>query len=340
MADKFPTQNKMIYETGALSNDAFTGVGHLCIPKDLSLLNMRGYDCTTRKGVPYVYTVRFDIYQQDHAGKQVAVNADSGNSASVETDTETAAAGDHSTILRINGCQNNWAMRNAAVKWHAAREKMYRDAGVKKRSRVLMHILSGMAMMPTMIVSNPIDGVGAAFTAGTWDLSDFAYSEDSSFKLVLVGNGDDEETDAFSGNELQIGHSYLLSRISQQADTNLETEEGPAQFSVLKKLLSPSSNVDLTVEDNVTADARDEQDNPPYEVLDLSDSGDVQHNITEPVELGRAIAGTGSAFGSVVVDIPFGICDIGVRHAGGTDQAIVDEVMFSATVLGIYEMQG
>ncbi len=330
---KFPSQAKMIYETGAISNDAFTAVGHVCIPKDLSLLNMRGYASTDRRGVPYCYRVKFDIFQQDFNGKQVAFNA---GSASVDTDVETQAASDHSTIIRISGCQNNWVMRNAAVKWHAAREKMFRDAGVLKRSRgAYSHEIRYGYDAYNDTFLTPQDGDGAAFTDGTWDLSELSSPDNAAFMLTLVGGGDDEETDVHAGNELSIGHSYLLSRLNQQADTNLETDEGPAKFSALVSMLAPGTKDDG--DDNVIEEARNAQDNPPYEVLDAPD---INHNITEPVELGRAIAGTGSAFGSVIVDVPFGICDIGARHSGATDQNIVDEVMFSAQVLDIYPMQG
>jgi len=336
MATKFPTQNKLDYLTGALSNDGFTAVGNLCVPKDLSLLNMRGYESTTRKGVPLVYRVKFDIYQQDYDGKQVGLDASSAPAETADSDADTAAASDHSTILRVEGCQNNWVMRNAAVKWHAAREKMFRDSGVTKRSRgAYSHTIRYGFDSYNDTFLTPVDGAGDAFTTGTWDLSKLSYDANEAFYLTLVGSGDDEETDLHAGNELSIGHSYIMSRQNQQADTNLETDEGPAKFSTLLGMLAPQGR-DAS-DDNVVVEGRDAQDNPPYEVLD---SPDVNHNITEAVELGRAIAGTGSAFGSVVVDIPFGICEVQARHSGATDQNIIDQVMFSATVLDIYEMQG
>ena len=71
MAIKFPTQNKLLYQTGALSNDAYTGlssggvIGDLNLPKDLSILNRRGYASTTKKGVPLIYRCKVDFYLQD-----------------------------------------------------------------------------------------------------------------------------------------------------------------------------------------------------------------------------------------------------------------------------------
>ncbi len=280
-----------------MSNDAWTvsqsgGVaGALNIPKDLSLLNRRGYAMTTRKGVPLIFRCKVDLYATNYDG----------------TGTSAAVGSDFVTTLRAQGCQNNWVMKNAAVKWHAAREQMFRDAGVKKSSRgAYSHeIRYGLdAYNDSWIV--PVDGDGAAFTGGTWDRSDFSNAHDNEWTLKLVGTGDDEEADAFSGGTvLNMAHSYLLSRVNQQADTNLESEEGPAKFSVLQRMLSgdPSGAAHNTLDD-VIAEARDAQDNPPYEVLDLSDSGDVDHDITEPVELGRCLVGPGSQYASMIIDRP------------------------------------
>lgn len=102
---KFPSQRKILYQTGALSNDTYTlltsgGVsGDLNLPKDLSLMNRRGYASTTRKGVPLVYQCKVDFYLHDEDGQ--------GPSTALNADLQAT--------LKIDGCQNNWVMRNAAV---------------------------------------------------------------------------------------------------------------------------------------------------------------------------------------------------------------------------------
>ena len=123
---KFPSQNKLMYvQENGVSNDAWSGAqsggvaGGLNLPKDLSLLNRRGYASTTTKGVPLVYRCKVDLYATNFDG--------TGTSAAVGTDFVTT--------LRAQGCQNNWVMRNAAVKWHAARASMWRQAGVRKSHR-------------------------------------------------------------------------------------------------------------------------------------------------------------------------------------------------------------
>ena len=319
----------MLYQTGALSNDTYTlltsgGVsGDLNLPKDLSLLNRRGYASTTRKGVPLVYQCKVDFYLHDEDGQ--------GPSSALGSDLQAT--------LKIDGCQNNWVMRNAAVKFHAAREKMFADASIKKGQRgSYSHEIryNYDANGDTFLV--PVDGDGDAFTGGTWDVSSLSYEADGAFQLKLVGAGDDEESNAFTGTVLQIGHSYMVSRLNQQADTNLSAEEGPAHYSLLKSMLSEDTTTENT--DDVTAVSRTEQDNPPYEVLDLSDSGDVNHDITEPVELGRAIAGFGNAYGSVIVDIPFGLAKMKATVFDAADTNVTPSGLVCVEVLDIYEMQG
>ena len=329
----------MVYQTGALSNDAMSvlqsgGVqGDLNLPKDLSLLNRRGYASTTRKGVPLVYKCKIDFYLHDEDGV--------GPSTAGETASGSALAADLQGVLVAEGCQNNWVMRNAAVKWHAAMESMYREAGVRKADRgAYSHeIRYGYdAAADQWLV--PIDGNGDAFTGGTWDLTTLSYQADAGFGLILVGDGDDEDTNAFSGGHLSIGHSYLVSRANQEADTNLESEEGPAEFSVLNTMLKSATDTNTTTAAAIREAARNDQDNPPYEVLDLSSSGDVSHDITEPVELGRAVAGYGNVYGSTIVEIPFGLAKLTARVHDANDTAINPSCLVCVEVLDIFEMQG
>jgi hypothetical protein len=334
---KFPSQRKMVYQTGAISTGATSGgagtwhgvtsggvAGDLNLPKDLSLLNRRGYASTTRKGVPLVYQCKIDFYLHDEDGLAVG----------------TAFGSDAQAVLKIDGCQNNWVMKNAAVKWHAAREQMLKEAGVKKGSRgAYAHEIryNYDSNSDTWLV--PIDGDGDAFTGGTWDVTTLGYTGDTGFQLKLVGAGDDEEADAFSGSVLSIGHSYLLSRSNVIADTNPERDEAPAKFSVLNNLLDDPFRRTGEVDD-IRDNADGEQDNPPYEVLDISDSGDVNHDITEPVELGRAVAGLGNAYGSTIVEIPFGLANLKAKIDQAASFSMTPSALICVEVLDIYEMQG
>ncbi len=327
-----------MYAGAAIANDGtFTETHTLCLPKDLSILNHRGYASTTNKGVPLVYRVAATVYPTGIDG--------SGYTTTVSSDVRSS--------VKFLGCQNNWVMKNAAVKFHAAREKMFRDAGVKKghRGSYSHEIRYGYDAAGDSFAA-PVDGLGAAFTGGTWDISSLSWGGDAGFGLTLVGNGDNEEGDAFSGDELSIGHSYLLSRVNQLADTNLESEEGPAKFSVLQSMLSEDLDTSV-VADDVRTTARDGQDNPPYEVLDLSDTGDVGHDITEEVELGRlclspqgsmnsnAAGVVGSGPQTTIIDVPFGICRVLMGHFDpGNNSGVTDDLALGLEVLDIFEMQG
>ena len=101
------------------------------------------------------------------------------------TGTSAAVGTDFVTTLRAHGCQNNWVFRNAAVKWHAAREAMFKYAGVSKKERgsYSHEIRYGLdAYNDTWIM--PVDGDGDAFTGGTWDLSEMVTYSDASFFLM------------------------------------------------------------------------------------------------------------------------------------------------------------
>ena len=325
---KFPSQRKFQYTTGTISNDGWTGpdstnAGYLNIVKDLSCMNRRGYASTTKDGTPLVFRCKVDIYLQDEDG--FGINA--------------AVGSDFMTTLKIDGAQNNWVMMQASKKWHAARNNMFKRAGITSKSRgayskEIRYNYKGAS--DTWLV--PIDGDGDAMTQGTWDASTMVTVADADFNLKITGIGLDEESSA-AATAINIGHSYLMSRTNQLADTNPEASEGPADLSILRSLLMDDEPSGVRIDD-INAEARDAQDNPPYEVLDLSDSGDVNHSITEPVELGRAVAGLGNAYGSVIVDIPFGLAELKVTHYDAADTNITSGGLICVEVLDIYEMQG
>ena len=326
---KLPSQRKIMYAGAAISNGSFAETHTLCLPKDMSILNRRGYASTTRKGVPLVYRVAATVYPSGLDG--------SGYVTSVSSDVKTT--------VKFLGCQNNWVMKNAAVKFHAARENTLKEAGVTKQSRgAYAHEIRYGYDSVSDSFSVPVDGLGAAFTGGTWDVTSLGYNADTAFGLVLVGDGDDEEADAFAGTQLSIGHSYLLSRANQLADTNPEMDEGPAKFSILNNMLDDPFRR-TTEADDVRANADGEQDNPPYEVLDISDSGDVGHDITEEVELGRLVMlpqGSGASLPqTTILEVPFGIMRVlAANRDPGDNSGIVDDLALGIEVLDIYEMQG
>ena len=322
---KFPSQRKIMYAGAAVSNGNFAETHTLCLPKDLSILNRRGYASTTRKGVPLVYRVAATVYPSGLDG--------SGYTTSVSSDVRTT--------VKYLGCQNNWVMKNAAVKFHAAREKMFAKAGVKKahRGAYSHEIRYGYDSYGDSFAA-PVDGNGDAFTGGTWDLSDMSTEDDVSFKLRLVGTGIDESA-ASAIADLGIGLSYLQSRGKVADDTNLETSDTPAKFSILNDLLD-DSDLDLAYKDDIVSEAQDAQDNPPYDTMA---SGDTNNDITEEVELGRTVLmpqGSGATLPqTTILDVPFGIFRVLMANRDPNDDSgIVDDLALGLEVLDIFEMQG
>jgi hypothetical protein len=345
-----PSQRKLCYFDTAsndVSNDSWsalpsggTGAGHYNLVRDLSMLNRYGLEHTNRKGTPLVYRVRVTLHGMTYAG----LGPGTAGFRGVQTDsddTSTVTSADGFTVMKFEGVQNNWVIKNAAEDFHKARETMYSDAGVKKSDRgKYAHTLRYNYDGASDTWGTPVDGAGAAFTGGTWDVSTLSYGSDGSFQLGLVGNGDDEETNAFSGTYLSIGHAYLMSRINMAADTNPQADETPAKFSTLKKMLAGAGLVQYEKSSDVIDEARGEQDNPPYEVLDVSNSGDVTHDITKPVELGRVAVELGAISRSIVIDVPFGIMDVNVQHYSKDDDNETFTPFWGVELLDIKEMTG
>ena len=323
---KFPSQRKIMYAGAAISNGNFAETHEICLPKDLSILNRRGYASTTRKGVPLVFRVAATVYPTGLDGSGYVTNVSS----------------DITTTVKFLGCQNNWVMKNAAVKFHAAREKMFARAGVKKAHRgAYSHEIRYGYDSYSSSFAAPVDGLGDAFAGGTWDLSDFTTEDDASFKLRLVGAGIDESSAISSIADLGIGLSYLQSRGKVADDTNLETSTLPAQFSILNDLLD-DSDLSLTYKDDIVSEAQDAQDNPPYDLMAVDDTN---NDITEEVELGRMNmfpqGSGGSLAQTVILDVPFGIFRVLMANRDpGDNSGIVDDLALGLEVLDIYEMQG
>jgi hypothetical protein len=266
-----------------------------------------------------VYQCKVDFYLHD----------EDGNGPS------TAMGSDLQATLKIDGCQNNWVMRNAAVKFHAARENMIKKAGISKGSRgAYDHEIRYEydASGDTWLV--PIDGDGDALTGGTWDVTTIRTEDDNDFSLKLVGTAASEDSSVSTAVQ-QIGYSYLASRQNLREDTNDESENIGLR-SLLGDMLSPG-NVALATRDDYSLDAEDNQDQVPYDHFAISETN---HDITEPVELGRAIAGFGNAYGSCIVEIPFGLAKMRATVFDAADTSVTPSGLVCVEVLDIYEMQG
>lgn len=322
---KFPSQRKIMYAGATVSNGSFAETHTLSLPKDLSILNRRGYASTTRKGVPLVYRVAATVYPTGLDG--------SGYTTSVSSDVRST--------VKFLGCQNNWVMRNAAVKFHAAREAMFRKANVAKKDRgAYAHEIRYGYDSNGDTFAAPVDGAGDAFAGGTWDVTQLVTQDDTSLFPVLVGTGTDTSSSVNTA-DVQIGFEYLSSRAQVPEDSNLESSISPTAFSILQDMLAPSS-IELGTADDLINIGKNEQDNPPYDVFA---AGDTNHDITEEVELGRMVMmpqGSGATLPQTqILDVPFGLMRVLMAHRDpGDNSGITDDLALGLEVLDIFEMQG
>lgn len=316
---KFPATRRLTYETAALSNDAWSVGGYVNLPKDLSIVNRRGY-ASTIKGVPQTFLVRAYIYATGVDG----------------TGMSTIPPIDFLSSVKFMTAPNNWVLKNAAVKFHAARNNMFLKSGVKMKdlgaySKEIRYQFD--ANDNTWL--DPVDGTGTAFAGGAWeDTTLFTESDSSGFTLKLTGTAIDEDA-GNTASAINIASSYLSSRQTVAADSNLEASNVPAKFSVLNELLR-SQGVSA-VDDNIIEEAQDIQDEPPYDQFVTSDTN---NDITESIESARAIVMGGYPYAVVEFEAPFGLFEIQATHYDSADTNNTDPLAIAIEVLDIYPMLG
>ncbi len=286
-----------------------TAYGNL--PRDLSCANRKGFDMTTTKGVPLVYHARVTVFRN------------------AQDDTDVLLS------VGVAGAQSNWVTRNASVKTHFAREKMYQNAGVKKSERgrydKTLRLNFDAASQSWM---QPIfsDGHSTFTQSGAdWDPSTIAVGEDSNLVPTLFGSIVNEES-AISAATFNIQNAYLASRRKPAIDDETDTED-VAAHSILRQMFV----VDDADSDEVQAIAHAVGDAPPY------DSDAVAGTFTSMTTLGFGqIGNLANPQFSFDVDIPFGIfaMDIAKQTVDNATGDMAHDPIIRIEVLGISEMQG
>ena len=226
-------------------------------------------------------------------------------------------------------------MRNAAIKLHAAREKWLSKTGVPKKLRgAYSHEIRYNYDGADDAFIAPVDANGDALVGGTWDRTTFADDLDNSWQIKLIGSAVDESSST-TATEFSLPGLYLNSRGNQHSDTNVEADDTPARYSHLQFLLG-NLNVDEQM-DVAISNIQGEQDNPPYDLWAVDDTN---NDITEPVNLGVAIATIGGGYGSCIVDVPFGLMHLIGRNHDAAGTSVTSTGSIAVEVLDIYEMQG
>jgi hypothetical protein len=321
---KFPSERKLTYVTGAVSNGNFADLGKVNLPKDLSILNRRGYDHTTPKGVPLCYKVAVHWYPSGLDG--------SGYTVTVSTDVRTS--------LKFLTAPNNWVAKNAGKAWHEARIADMKRTGIKmKQLGAYAKTIRYEWDSASTTWLAPYDGAGNAYAGGTWDTTTiFNTIDEAGFKLRLIGQADDEDS-VQTGTDINALHSYLQSRATVRPDSNGEVNLVPSDSSLLLALRQGTDR-DADHSAALIADVRGAQDNPPYDEFDGSDTNS---DITEPTESARMVMYPAAQSGviSTVFEVPYGIFQVlGCNRDPGDNSGFVDDMSFSVEVLDIYEMQG
>lgn len=310
------------------------------LPKDCSATSRCHIEHTTSKGHPLVYRCLVKVWPKitDQSGSGGADEDTLG-----PDDDMTLVGGvnpfrlDENAIIfaQFLGAQNNWVMRNGSKKTHRAREQMFKKAGVRVTDRgaydrtIHYCFSSGSESYLTPQYFGTV-GQGSDLTGGSWEISKLIYPDDSDgAHVALTGShADEDSTTAFT--TVVMPQLYLSSRGEVPADTNAPDMESVAKFSILRKLMS----VDIQgTSDEVVDLAKDEQDNPPYDLTERN--GDWG----QKVELGRVlVGGQGGAWGgSCIIDVPFGIFQIGLQLLNAAD-AVEQACDFSIEVLDVFEM--
>ena len=307
------------YKTGTItSSKSIAGTVNLC--RDLSLTNRKNHEHTTRKGVPLVYHTKVTVYR----------------SGGTDVDEEQK--------LFFYTVPQNWVYRNAAVKLHYAREAMMRNNGISKADRGRYdHTIrygwdNGSSTDGTDIWIDPVDWNGNVYAQGTWDTTELFLANGTEIGVTLHGGiADNLEDTADAGGMRSLASMYLQSRNlireDDSDDTNLEgdgaEDEFPGEFSIIRQLFGGNE----PARDEVLESVQSSQDNPPYDVDDLTEDA----SFICPVEQGRSITGLQSHVKDVLyLDVPFGIMDVKGIISNGQNR-VID---FQIEVLGASEMQG
>jgi len=308
------TQKRANYNT-TVGDTGFSGHIH-DMAKDFSMLNRKGIPQTTSKGVPYLFTLAVTTYPA------LVKNAPTGGANSTDYLYNGTSQEQAMVTNCFYGAPNNWLYRNGAVKAHAAREQMFRDSEVSKEERgaydkTIRYKFTSSGSYATPVnktistaVSDGQPYVAPDMVGGTWDYSKLIFPDDPDGAYVhLVGPHASEESST-SFSSLCLPQLYLSSRESVEGDSNSEDNVTPMKSSVLNKMLTSNYK---GVQDEVTALARGEQDNPPYmaDVIGGASGTTLNNDLYYEQEIGRSQFTVGQGNSSTtIIEAPFGLFEM------------------------------
>lgn len=298
------------------------------LARDFSALNRCHIENTNSKGKPLVYRVLVKVWPK--------IKDQSGSGGGDEDTLGESMDADAILFNQFLGAGNNWVMRNGSVKTHAAREMMFKRAEISKKMRgaydgTIHYCLEAHteSLLTPQVFGTA--GQGSDINGGSWEYSQLIYPDDTSGAYIaLTGSHSDEDsTTAFS--TVCMPQLYLASRGEVEADSNVPETTSVAKHSILRKLLGAATN--QGTQDELVDLATDNQDQPPYDLTEVSGDWGKKH------ELGRLLCGgEGGVFGgSVIMDVPFGIFQVATQLLNAAD-AVEQAFDFTVELLDVYEM--
>lgn len=293
--------------------------------KDLSWLNSKNMEHTTRDGHVYGYLCDIDIVCKE------AVN------------------------FLLMAAPNTWKMRNSFRKFHAYRKDMFRRAGVDKEemgrygqtirpflSHDMVRVLypdPGLPQTPEFFEDDVLVPLGCTDAEREWTYTtlanEVAFSEgtDASTGLGTDVNTwaltilEENQVNASSGSNVQwstVGmiHSYNLDRMEIITPGPDETIEGPANPLASLRFQSAASGEVIDIAEDQELEA------PPYDIRDAGDS--IQ---AIPVEYGNTNTDTLQVIRLRNVFAPAGLLSI----VQGTDDTLTEDPVIMVNVKAIVE---
>ncbi len=301
-------------DTGFSSHNAenqATSSIYLNLPRDLALANRKNFAMTSKKGVPLVYHCKFTVLRP----------------ATDDTDVILYQA--------VGTAQKNWVTRNASVKLHYARERMFKNAGVRRSERgrydSTIRLVYDSATQSWAVPLFTDDSSVFTVSGSEWDHTKIAIDEDDSLVPALFGPVANEAA-SVSATTFNIQNAYLNSRRKVELD-DLTSGESSAEHSIIRSMF----NVEDTVDDELSEIADDNQDQPPY------DSDAAAGTFTSVAYAALIQMGNISApMVTYYVDIPFGICqlDTAKQTVDDSNGDMSGNVVITVEVLGHSEMEG
>lgn len=292
--------------------DAETGQYFLTnVFRDLSALNRQHIEQVSRKGDLQMVGLNITCSGSRIAAAADPANESAGNSQTFfypgaaigaqGTEDESDHRRDGLVSVRFYAPLNTWVLANAVKKTHFAREEMFKKAMIPKSARgayshsLRLGLTAGQETYTTPITTTS----ETTIAGGTWDTTRLHWEPDTDGALLKMTGTHATEDSNTTFADLNVQQMYLASRAGKMDDDTNEDALVQARFSVLNTLLTKDTT---DASDEVVVTAKNEQDNPPY---DLTDVG---NDVTDLIEIGRLQFNPSTGgIASTYIEVPGGI---------------------------------